>query len=102
MSAWRYLENTRNYPGWHLTADTDGCASLIALLDAAVLDGMEGRRTLKIDRPTPAQLAVPNNRHAAWTATQSLRIVFEREPSQWRLRDEGERLELLLGTETLA
>ena len=32
ISLWRYTENSRNYSGWHLTADAAGCASLLELL----------------------------------------------------------------------
>ena len=61
ISLWRYTENQRNFPGWHLNGDADGCQSLLALLDALAADG-EGSRTVAIIAPTKTQLSVPNNK----------------------------------------
>lgn len=33
ISLWRYVEANRSYAGWHLSADDEGCRSLLELLD---------------------------------------------------------------------
>lgn len=84
ISLWRYLENERNYPGWHLNADPDGCKSLLALLDALVTDG-DGSLAIAITAPTKAELAVPNNRRgrAAWVAPEKLCLTFSTTDDLW-------------------
>lgn len=84
ISLWRYLENERNYPGWHLNADAAGCRSLLMLLDALATDG-DGSRVIAITAPTRAELAVPNNRRgrAAWVAPEKLRLTFSTTDDRW-------------------
>ena len=98
---WRYSENQRNFPGWHLTANADGCTSLIALLDAFAADAAPGSRTLTITTPTQAALAVPNNRSAAWVAPAKLRLTFSAVPSQWSFPESTVPAELSIGAEWL-
>ena len=98
---WRYSDNQRNFPGWHLTANADGCASLIALLDAFAADGAPSSRTLTITAPTQAALAVPNNRSAASVAPAKLRITFSSAPSQWSFPESTDPAELSIGAEWL-
>ncbi|MBB6365096.1 hypothetical protein FHR56_000209 [Xanthomonas sacchari] len=84
ISLWRYLENERNYPGWHLNADAPGCRSLVMLLDALAADG-DGARVIAITAPTRAELAVPNNRRgrAAWVAPEKLRLTVSTTDDRW-------------------
>ncbi|MCD9087613.1 hypothetical protein [Stenotrophomonas sp. SY1] len=100
---WYYTENERNYPGWHLTADTEGCRSLIALLDALANDGEPAMRTFQIKPPTAAHLAVPNNRagHAAWHAPGKLKLAFSSDPCEWKFPVKQELAVLALGAEPL-
>ncbi|WP_082143545.1 hypothetical protein [Xanthomonas sp. NCPPB 1128] len=84
ISLWRYLQNERNYPGWHLNADPAGCQSLLALLDGLVADGA-GFRTILITAPSKAELGVPNNRRglAAWVAPEKLRLTLSTIDDHW-------------------
>ncbi len=85
VSLWHYTQNERNYPGWHLTADAAGCASLVALFDALAADGIPADRSVAIKPPSMAQLGVPNNKSglAAWRAPSKLRISFSATPADW-------------------
>ena len=79
---WRYTSNTRNYPGYQMTANPAGCDAL-----ERAFDDIETRypyRTLKLDRPDEKVLAAPNNRRAdivTWTRlrleTSTVGLVFE-------------------------
>lgn len=100
ISLWRYIENQRNFPGWQLNADGEGCASLIELID--VLRGNPGdERTLRLSAPTPRQLAVPNNRTAPWIAPQLWVIQHHPEAEHWRFTDDLESATLAAGARWL-
>ena len=45
---WRYLENERNYPGLHFTADAAACDTLRTLLQTLRVEGGGTRRTLNL------------------------------------------------------
>jgi hypothetical protein len=79
VSLWRYTENTRNYPGWHLTADAAGVASLLDLC-SRLGGGVEGTgaRTVSISRPSTEVLSVSNNKNACakWIAPPKWRIQY--------------------------
>jgi hypothetical protein len=84
ISLWRYTENERNFPGWHLNADAAGCRSLLGLFEALAADGA-GSRTVAITAPMKAQLSVPNNKIglAAWVAPEKLRITASPIAEEW-------------------
>ncbi len=99
VALWRYKENQRNFPGWHLTADAAGCASLLTLLDALVADGGNRSRTVAVQAPTPAILSVPNNRSSACRSPSKLRLSLSANPSEWSFPDLLEPATLTLGAE---
>ena len=101
IALWRYKENQRNFPGWHLTADAAGCASLIALLDAFASDGGSSSRTLTVQAPTLAILSVPNNRSSAWRSPSKLRLSLSASPSEWSFPESLEPAALTFGSEWL-
>lgn len=84
---WRYQENTRNYPGWHFTADDRGGASLIALLHAFDKDGPANFRTVQLDPPSARILSVPNNRQTAWVSPSKMRLTLAPSPDEWRFTE---------------
>jgi hypothetical protein len=104
IALWRYAENERNYPGWHLTADATGCTSLVALFDALAADGIAASRTVETVPPTAAILAVPNNRagRAAWKAPRKLRISLSTTAAQWSFPQLLDPAEFTVGLDWLA
>lgn len=105
VSLWRYTENERNYPGWHLSADTSGAASLRSLL--ADLEVSGGYRTVSITPPSEALLRVPNNRggKAAWQAPGRWRIHYLSAPEEsrsWRVGEDTDTKVLSAGKAWLA
>lgn len=101
VSLWRYPDGQRNFPGWHLGADADGCASLLALLGALEADGAGTSRTVQLLAPDTAQLAVPNNRDAKWDTAQTLRLTVDAAADAWQWLLDGQRLELRIGMDAL-
>lgn len=57
---WRYRDNQRNYPGYHLTADAEGCVALLGWLRSRKAGSEFPLRPV-----TPEVLGVPNNRGGA-------------------------------------
>ena len=53
---WRYTDNTRNYPGYHLSADAEGC---LVLRDR--LSKIRDCEAFTLTAPDTAVLSVPNN-----------------------------------------
>lgn len=104
ISLWRYTENQRNYPDWHLNADTNGCASLIALLDVLTEEGPDAYRTVKVTPPNQAQLAVPNNHsgRAAWQAPEKLRLSLSTDDAAWIFPSQSNPAILVIGSDWLA
>ena len=56
MHIWRYKENQRNYPGYHLSADAEGC---LAMLDW--LRSLKAKPEFRLKPATSEVLSVPNN-----------------------------------------
>jgi hypothetical protein len=104
ISLWRYTENERNFPGWHVTADATGCSSLISLLDAFASDNVAVSRTVEVVAPTPEILAVPNNRsgRAAWSAPTKLVLSFSTAAAQWSFPNSSDPAAFTVGSEWLA
>jgi hypothetical protein len=53
---WRYLDNQRNYPGYHLSGDVEGCNALLSWLRRP-----EPRPAFRLQPVTTQVLGVPNN-----------------------------------------
>jgi hypothetical protein len=70
---------------------------MLALLDALALDGPGATRTLQLSPPSPAQLAVPNNRDARWDAPATLRLTVDEDVAFWQWDVDGARATLRLG-----
>jgi hypothetical protein len=94
---WRYRGSDKNYPGWHLTADRTGAASLIQLLDIFANSNEPVFRTVQLGHPTVAIRSVPNNRNADWTAPVKLRIGLAADPNEWVLTCTDATAQLTLG-----
>ena len=74
---WRYRERTRNYPGFHLSADHTGATQLIARL-ASLAKARAGQiANVTLDPPTADVLAIPNNRDASVAAYRHWDIVVD-------------------------
>lgn len=102
ISLWRYTENERNYPGWHLNADPAGCTSLLALLEE-LAQNPGAHRTVQLSAPSPSQLQVPNNRggRAAWSAPAKLSLACSAQPGSWEFPPDLEPASLTIGSDWL-
>lgn len=78
---WRYLENTRNYPGWHLSAGNLFCQSFADLAEKMFLARWSSQKAFLITPPDIKVLRVANNRdgEARWESAQSLLLKYQKE-----------------------
>jgi hypothetical protein len=76
---WRYRENRRNYPGYHLTADACGCDDLGSVLTKHENATHVRRTRLALSPVTPSILAVPANTRGDSTVVtfSSLELVTD-------------------------
>lgn len=86
---WRYRENRRNYPGYHLTADVTGCELLINALSRHENTKAERQSLIPLSPVTPGILAVPANRRGDPTVVSFGALLLSTQPG-WA----AERFEL--------
>jgi hypothetical protein len=51
ISLWRYRNAAKMYASWHFSADKEGCASLLMLLDIFANEAIAAHRTLAVTDP---------------------------------------------------
>lgn len=103
---WRYIENTRNYPGWHLTADDTCCHSLVDLIERMLTARWSSHKSLVVTPPTKEVLSVPNNRggEAGWKAVRILTLKYPKDKvrdDHFSLEENGDEIILSAGRENL-
>ncbi|MDO5653554.1 MAG: hypothetical protein Q4G39_05565 [Brachymonas sp.] len=101
ISLWRYAENTSNYPGWNISADSTGADSLIELLHCLKSDGTGATRTVLLTPPDSSLLAIPNNKggKAKYIAAEKLRLLVSDNTSTWYFPSEASLVPLTFGSD---
>lgn len=102
VACWRYRDNARSYPGWHIAADREACVALLSLIDLMEAAPFSSSSSIRLTAPTEHILSVPNNRRGAgrWTAVRSLSLRYPKgtvNPDHWELERDGDRLMLSVG-----
>lgn len=59
---WRYRDKSRDYAGFHLSADRAGCDQLLSLLPTLIKPRTAQIGTVVLDPVTPTDLAIPRSR----------------------------------------
>lgn len=99
-SFWRYIDNTRNYPGWHFVLDEFARSSLLSLLSAFVKDSQKLHRTISNTRPTEQALRLPNNQsgRARFFVPTGVRLEHDpTDPQMWSIKLQQDTLVWILG-----
>lgn len=103
--AWKYLENSRNYPGWNFTADKNGCESLLELLDLMKLCEWSSKKEIITSIPTEKQIKVPNNQRglAKWKSISKLILSSKKgiEKNHWKIIEDENEIEIQFGEDKL-
>jgi hypothetical protein len=97
LYVWMYPETTRNYAGWHLTADPVGCARLVEAIDGLSRGALNEPQVFTVLPATPAVLAVPNNRRAKARWPGKLRLALAVEPRHFSLEERDDVLTITAG-----
>ena len=101
---WRYTENSRNFPGWHLVVDSAASESLASLVASLTKAQEPIHRTLQVSRPTKDVLCIPNNKDglARFSAPTKLVICFDpTDADSWTLDCVSDVLEWRLGSNSM-
>jgi hypothetical protein len=100
---WRYTEKARNYSGWHLALDVPGAKSLLTLLSSMKALNQPTMRTIRLSKPGPDVLAIPNNPTSKIVAKDKLRINWAPgRKNEWSIEEQNDELVMLLGESVLA
>lgn len=102
---WKYLENSRNYPGWNITADKIGGENLLELIDLMKTCKWSSKKSIQTIEPSNNQLNVPHNRNgrAEWKSARNLTLNLKKEiePDFWEVIDNENDIEIILGKNSL-
>lgn len=103
--AWKYLENSRNYPGWNFTVDKNASERLLELLDLMRKCEWSTKKEIKTSTPTENQLKVPNNQNgsAKWKAVSKLILNSKKVPQKelWQVIEKENEIEIHFGENKL-
>ena len=100
---WHYRDNLRNHPGWHMTADNDGCDALLELFDLMQHAEYSSRATVKLSEPHPLDVSITNP-GSRWYHAHSLEIRYPKDRMDertWTLAEERGAITLIVGKENL-
>lgn len=98
---WRYWDNTRNYPGYHLSADAEGCRDLRERLSQ-----IRNSAVFSLAPPDAGVLSVPNNQggRARYFAGRKLQVQTTSSllPDTFRWEEQDTTLILTCSREQIA
>jgi hypothetical protein len=102
IALWRYAERERNFRGWHMTANREGCASLLSLIDAMISDAVPQTRVVRLTTPTDQDLSVlhPSKRNVIVPA--KLRLTMSGSASEWQFPEDSEPAALKIGQDRIS
>jgi hypothetical protein len=100
--AWRYLENTRNFPGWHLAFDPPGLHSLEGLFRRMVGSETGTLRSVWLTPPTSMVLEIANNRRAAVIAAECMRVVKVEPSLAWSIATSETEVAISAGADQMS
>ena len=103
---WTYLENTKNFPGWHICVDQNGGDSLLDLLEKMLSAVWPSTKEILISPPTLKILKRPNNKNgkAKWSSPKIFKIKFPKGKvphDHWSLLEGQDRVDLVIGMKKL-
>lgn len=103
--AWKYLENSRNYPGWNFTVDKRASESLFELLNLMEQCEFSSKKEIQITIPTENQIKVPNNQNgsAKWITASKLilKLIKKTEKGHWEIIEKETEIEIQFGENKL-
>lgn len=97
---WRYPQpSSKSRRGWHFTADTAGCVSMVDLLERMQAADGPCHRTLALGAVAPEISAVPNFGPPKPDRFEKLRINYAPEATELTLTEDDGRLNMNIGAD---
>ncbi len=98
ISIWHYEDFPRNYHGYHLTADDQGCVFLLGLIDLFRNARYPARKFVELAIPTSEHLAIPNcPRRCIPAHTAEFRFRGDHPESHWSISEADGKVEIETG-----
>jgi len=98
---WKYIENSRNYPGWNFTADKKASESFTELFRLMQSCAWSSKKEIKTTIPTEIQIKIPNNRNgiAKWKSVSKLSICLKKidDKNFWKIMEKEDEVEIHFG-----
>jgi hypothetical protein len=102
---WKYLDNSKNYPGWNFTIDEKASNSLFDLFTLMKQCEWSSKKEIKTSIPTESQIKIPNNQNGSskWKATSKLILHFKKniEKEYWQVIERESEIEIKFGENKL-
>jgi hypothetical protein len=83
LFVWKFHPENRNYPGWNLTGDTEGCNSLIELLELMQASSFPSRKTIATQTATISQVKAATGTKPFKSANKLTLRYRKGEPQFW-------------------
>ncbi|MGB1032776.1 MAG: hypothetical protein ACPGWM_09175 [Flavobacteriales bacterium] len=101
LACWKFIENSKNYPGWNFCVDDLGRASLVALIEKMLASKWPSKKEVQTFEPLEL-----NQRWILETGTyssvKSIVLESKKEPTHfWKLNAEKGILTISVGSDNL-
>ena len=100
---WHYKDNVRNFPGWHFTADNDGCTAMLELCALMQQAEYPARKTLQLSNP-PDDVVQVVNPGSRWFSASSIEIRYPKDrvaADAWEMKSVDNKVRLIVGPRKL-
>jgi hypothetical protein len=88
LHLWKYLEQQSNYPGFNLTADKDGCDSMIELLTCFKNVDHKPTKTITLNLTTPEIARVGTTKSKFKTFSTLTLNLIDKEENIWIVEEQ--------------
>src|ERR1043166_2550664 len=96
VSLWKYKAESRNYPGWNLTSDKEGCESLLSLLQLMQASSFSSHKRINLTPPTTQSIKAAAD--LSFKAVRQLSLRYRKgEPTLWRTQETADCVQLSFG-----
>ena len=89
---WSYKGNPKNYKGWHLTCDNEGCSSLLELTNCFQSAITSEKRTIILAMPSQSMLFAPNCKAKVITYNKLVLVVQPDSPDTFEIQEENDKI----------
>jgi len=101
IACWKFIENTRNYPGWNICFDDSGRASLIGLLEKMKESDWPSKKEIQMGDPFEMNQDWIRN-VGIYRFAGSIIISNKKEPLDlWKMNENNSKLTISVGNDKI-